>query len=58
MSDEYRKGFEAGYRAVKGTYVPMVPIWPEVPTWPNMTPFLMGLRRGLKCAGVDLDDYR
>ena len=56
--DDYEAGFAAGYQAIKGTMA-MVPLSPLEPLTPlNLTPFLVGVREGLKKAGVDLDDRR
>lgn len=56
--DDYKAGFEAGYRAIRGTnaMLPMLPMQPM--TKMNMTPFLMGVRKGLERAGIDLDPPR
>jgi hypothetical protein len=56
-NDSFRDGFEAGYRAIRGTAAgrPGVPGQPG--TRGNMTPFLMGVRKGIKRAlGKYLDD--
>ena len=52
--NNFRAGFNVGYQAVKGTEAPTpdVPRQPDTPG--NMTPFLMGVRRGLEVAGVKL----
>jgi len=49
--DDYRSGFIVGFQAVRGTSVmiPMVPMQPT--TKMNMTPFLMGVRKGIEKAG-------
>jgi len=53
--DDFRAGFEAGYRAIRGKSVAL-PAPPAAPaTRANMTPFLMGVRRGLERAGISLD---
>jgi hypothetical protein len=53
--NDYKAGFEVGYRSVKGKNVmlPMVPMRPM--TRMNMSPFLMGVRKGLQHAGIDPD---
>lgn len=53
--NDYAAGFEAGYRAVKGSSsaLPALPAQPA--TRAGMTPFLMGVRKGLKKAGIDVD---
>jgi len=52
---DYAAGFEAGYRAIKGTSVPL-PVLPGQPgTHVYKTPFLMGVRKGLEKAGVEID---
>ena len=53
--DNFRAGFIVGYQAVKGTEAPTpgIPVQPGTPG--NMTPFLVGVRRGLEEAGVKLD---
>ena len=52
--DDYQAGFEVAYRAIKGTAtgLPGIPGQPGTPG--NMTPFLMGVRRGLEQAGLKL----
>ena len=55
---DYAAGFEVGYRSIKGTGVGL----PRLPAQPgtrgNMTPFLMGVRKGLERAGVDIDRWQ
>jgi hypothetical protein len=52
--DSYAAGFVAGWQAVHGTYV-AIPALPAQPaTDPNMTPFLMGVRMGLRVAGFKI----
>jgi hypothetical protein len=52
--DDYRSGFIVGYQAVVGTVraVPAVPA--QTATIANYTPFLMGVRAGVKAAGGSL----
>ena len=52
---DYRSGFEVGFRAIRGR-APTLPALPAQPTSRdmNMTPFLMGVRKGLQSAGIDL----
>jgi hypothetical protein len=52
---DYAAGFEAGYRTIKGTAVGMPGLPGQPGTRVNMTPFLMGVRKGLEKAGVKLD---
>ncbi len=49
--DDYRSGFQIGYQAVRGTAVavPAIPARPA--TIAGCTPFLMGVRAGIKAAG-------
>ena len=52
----FRDGFEVGYRSIRGTSAgtPGVPGQPG--TRGNMTPFLMGVRKGIERGlGKDLD---
>lgn len=49
--DNYRAGFIAGYQAVKGTAVGIPGIPGRPGTIGNMTPFLMGIRKGIEAAG-------
>jgi len=52
--DDFSAGFEAGYRAIRGTNV-MLPMEPMEPmTKMNMTRFLMGVRKGIERAGIEL----
>jgi len=49
--DDYHSGFLVGFQAVAGT-LPNVPVTPAQPvTTVNYTPFLMGVREGVKAAG-------
>jgi len=50
--DDFQAGFEAGYRAIRGTNA-MTPMKPM--TRMNMTTFLMGVRRGLERAGIEIE---
>ena len=54
--DDYRSGFIAGFQAIAGTTRTIPPIvrQPPAPTCGNLTPFLMGIRRGIQRAGIDL----
>jgi hypothetical protein len=53
--NDYAAGFEAGYRAVRGTAAPLPPLPPPPSAMPdNMSPFLAGTRKGLKSAGVEV----
>jgi hypothetical protein len=49
--DDYRSGFIVGFQAVAGTLrvLPVMPVQPV--TIVNYTPFLMGVREGVKAAG-------
>ncbi len=50
LDESYEAGFEAGYRAFRGTMA-MLPMTPMEPmTRMNMTPFLMGVRKGIERA--------
>ena len=46
----FAQGFEAGYRAVLGTIVPMIPCPPAPPAPPGLTPYLLGIRAGIDAA--------
>jgi hypothetical protein len=49
--DDYQLGFEVGYQAVAGM-VPTIPVSPAEPvTIKDYTPFLMGVRAGVRTAG-------
>jgi hypothetical protein len=49
--DDYQSGFQVGFQAVAGT-LPLIPVAPVAPvTLINHTPFLMGVREGVKAAG-------
>lgn len=52
--DDYRAGFRVGWQAVVGTSraIPALPAQPA--TRAGMTPFLMGVRKGMERAGVSL----
>lgn len=52
--DDFAAGFEVGYRAIKGTSVGLPGIPGQPGTRSNMTAFLMGIRKGLERAGLDL----
>jgi hypothetical protein len=53
--NDFRSGFIAGFQAIAGTAhtIPAIPAQPVMRS--NLTPFLMGLRKGLQRAGIDLD---
>ena len=54
--DDYKSGFIAGYQAIAGTVRP-IPVIPAQPaTKANMTPFLMGIRKGIERAGGSLGE--
>jgi hypothetical protein len=54
--NDYRSGFQVGYQAIVGTTraIPAIPAQPA--TKANMTPFLMGVRKGIERAGGSLGD--
>jgi hypothetical protein len=64
--NDYRAGFIVGFQAIAGTRraIPSIPAQPTTKTlwqtlapgvaWPNMTPFLMGVRKGIERAGGSL----
>jgi hypothetical protein len=55
--NDFQAGFEAGFRAIRGTSA-ATPTTPGQPPTPgNMTPFLLGVRKGLERAGMDLDQH-
>jgi hypothetical protein len=49
---DYAAGFEVGYRAIKGLAAGLPGLPGQPGTRGNMTPFLMGVRKGLEQAGV------
>jgi hypothetical protein len=53
--DDYKSGFIVGFQAIAGTrrIVPILPIQPA--TRIGMTPFLMGVRKGIERAGGKLE---
>lgn len=53
--EDFNEGYLVGYQAIKGknSNPPMAPMQTMAPI--GMTPFLMGVRRGLKAAGVEID---
>jgi hypothetical protein len=53
--DDFRSGFIAGFQAIAGTAYAIRPFPAQPVMRSNLTPFLMGVRRGLQRAGVDLD---
>ena len=52
---DFAAGFEAGYRAIKGTAAPLPVLSGYPSTRGNTTPFLLGVRRGLETAGLKID---
>ena len=55
--NDFRSGFIAGFQAIAGMARTIPPIPPQhaMPVRSNLTPFLMGIRKGLQRAGIDLD---
>jgi hypothetical protein len=53
--DDYRSGFIAGFQAIAGTTLTVPPTLAQPKLRANMTPFLMGIRRGIERAGIDLN---
>ncbi len=53
--NDYAAGFKAGFQAIVGTAraIPALPAMPGVRA--GMTPFLMGVRKGLERAGIKFD---
>ena len=53
--DDFRSGFIAGFQAIAGTAhtIPLIPKQPVSRS--NLTPFLMGVRKGIQRAGIDLN---
>lgn len=53
--DDYQSGFIFGFQAIAGTMraLPALPAQPA--TRGNMTPFLIGVRKGIERAGIELD---
>jgi hypothetical protein len=52
----FRDGFEVGYRSIRGTAAGMPGIPGQPGTSGNMTPFLMGVRKGIERGlGKDID---
>lgn len=54
--DDFQAGFVVGYQAIRGTAVslPGIPGRPGTPS--GSTPFLQGVRAGLRAAGVTLPE--
>jgi hypothetical protein len=55
--ESFREGFIVGYQTIRGTAagIPSIPSQPGTPGTPgNMTPFLIGVKAGLRAAGVDI----
>lgn len=52
--NDFSEGFIVGYQTVRGTTagIPGTPGTPGTPG--NLTPFLMGVRAGLRAAGVNI----
>jgi hypothetical protein len=52
--ESFREGFIVGYQTIRGTAagIPSIPSQPGTPG--NMTPFLIGVKAGLRAAGVDI----
>lgn len=49
--DDFKTGFEQGYKSVKGNLV-LVPLCPLAPLTPlGSTPFQEGIKAGIKAAG-------
>lgn len=49
--DDFRQGFEQGYKSVKGNLV-VVPVCPVAPVTPvGSTAFQEGIKAGIKAAG-------
>lgn len=53
--DDFRSGFIAGFQAIAETAhtIPVIPTQPVMRS--NRTPFLMGVRKGIQRAGIDLN---
>ena len=53
--EDFRSGFIAGFQAIAGTAhtIPVIPTQPVMRS--NLTPFLMGVRKGIQRAGIDLN---
>jgi hypothetical protein len=56
--NDYAAGFEVGYRAIKGTAAGLPGLPGQPGTKGNMTPFLMGVRKGLERAKITLEPAR
>ncbi|MCO6050859.1 hypothetical protein NGM99_13830 [Mesorhizobium sp. RP14(2022)] len=55
-SGSFRDGFEIGFRSIRGVHAALPGIPGQPGTRGNMTPFLMGVRRGIERAlDKDLD---
>lgn len=49
--DQFKAGFEEGYRAIKGNNA-VLPVYPVQPVTPvGSTPFREGIKAGIKAAG-------
>jgi hypothetical protein len=58
-SGSFSDGFEIGYRSIRGTAAGMPGIPGQPGTRGNMTPFLMGVRKGIESGlDKDLDDLQ
>ena len=53
--NDYAAGFEVGYRAIRGTSAGLPGLPGQPGTRGNMTPFLIGVRKGLERAGIELE---
>jgi hypothetical protein len=53
--DDFRSGFIAGFQAIAGTTLTIPPVPAQPVMRSNFTPFLMGIRKGIQRAGIDLD---
>jgi hypothetical protein len=52
--DSFREGFIVGYQTIRGTSAGIPGTPGQTGTPGNMTPFLMGVKAGLRAAGVDV----
>ena len=53
----FRDGFEIGFRSIRGTAAAMPGLPGQPGTRGNMTPFLMGIRKGIERGlGKDIDE--
>jgi hypothetical protein len=57
QNGSFRDGFEVGYRSIRGTAAGMPGIPGQPGTRGNMTPFMMGVRKGIERGlGRDIDE--